>query len=158
MKFLYFIMFFCFSASSVLPGPKPSIISLMEVKTSSQGRFSSSSEPSPAVSTLSTETKTISHAATKMKDTTVVIIVSVSLALLVCALIPFVFYGYCRTNTNDQNRPEANKSEEVCFEEKTGVSSTQTSVRLQASDPESSNQDASQFASVHQALDPINQD
>lgn len=34
-------------------------------------------------------------------ETTVVIIVSVSLALLVCAIIPLIFYGHCRSNPGE---------------------------------------------------------
>ncbi|XP_039656513.1 trem-like transcript 4 protein isoform X1 [Perca fluviatilis] len=127
---------------------------LTEAETLSRGSFASSTKRSPAASTLpATEAETNQPAANHLKDTTVAIIVSVSLALLVCAIIPVIFYGHCRSNAEGQNKGEP----DYC-EEHADVASTPAAVRLRSlepgADPESSIQDASQFAGVYQALDP----
>ncbi|KAM7008966.1 uncharacterized protein LKV04_001021 [Tautogolabrus adspersus] len=158
MKILYVIMFYCFSASTVSPGSSPSITTMLtESESLPQGRFPSSTEPSPAASTVSA-TEADRPEATKLKDTTVVIIVSVSLALLVCAVIPVIFYGNCRTNREEKNRTEASKSEADYFEENASVTSTHGAVRLQSLDPESGAQDASHYAAIYKALDPTSLD
>ncbi|XP_051241271.1 uncharacterized protein LOC127354931 [Dicentrarchus labrax] len=142
------------NASTVPSGPPPSTTSLQtEAETLPQGSFLSSTAPSPATLPAAEE-KTNQQAATKLTDTTVVIIVSVSLALLVCAIIPLIFYGHCRSNPEGQNSPEANKGQaDYCEED-----STQAPVRLQSvepdADPESSAQAASQYTAIYQALDP----
>ncbi|XP_044201961.1 uncharacterized protein LOC122978932 [Thunnus albacares] len=147
-------------ASTVPPGSPSSTTTLQtETETLPQGSFPSSAEPSPAAAvTLSatdekTNQKTNQKAARTLTDTTVVIIVSVSLALLVCAIIPLIFYGHWRSNavSEGQNGNEADKGEGD-YSEETAV------VRLQSLepdvDPESSAQDASQYAAIYQALDP----
>ncbi|XP_060922699.1 CMRF35-like molecule 5 isoform X2 [Limanda limanda] len=123
------------------------------------GSFQSTAEPSPAALTLPTTEKTNKQATINLTDTTVVIIISVSLALLVCALIPLVFYGHWRSNAGP-SRLEANKGEADYCEENADGAFTQGMVKLQSlqPDPESSAQDASQYAAVYQALDPKTDD
>ncbi|XP_069386437.1 uncharacterized protein [Paralichthys olivaceus] len=133
-------------ASTVPPGSPGSL---------PNGSFQTTAEPSPAALTLPTTEKTNKQATINLTDTSVVIIISVSLALLVCALIPLVFYGHWRSNAG-QSRPEANKGEADYCEENADGACTQGMVKLQSlqPDPESSAQDASQYAAVYQALDP----
>ncbi|XP_034752388.1 CMRF35-like molecule 9 [Etheostoma cragini] len=127
--------------TSTVPHQSPPSTTTLQTKaeTLPQGSFPSSTKPSPA-------------AATHLKDTIVVIIVSVSLALLVCAIIPLIFYGNCRRNSEGQNKGES----DYC-EEHAEVAPAPAAVRLRSvepgTDPESSVQDASQFAAVYQALD-----
>ncbi|KAI3352299.1 hypothetical protein L3Q82_005278 [Scortum barcoo] len=100
-------------ASTVPPGSPPSTTTLQtETESLSHGSSPSSTEPPPPALTLpAAEETTNRQVAAKLTDTTVVIIVSVTLALLVCAIIPLIFYGHCRSNTESQNRAEANKAE-----------------------------------------------
>ncbi|XP_026216175.1 CMRF35-like molecule 5 isoform X2 [Anabas testudineus] len=133
------------NASTVPPRSPPAATTTTahqtEAEASSQGSFLSSIEP--AALTSPATGKTTKQATTNLTDTTVVIIVSVSLALLVCAVIPLIFYGHWRSNAG-QSRREENKGE--------------TAVTLQSlepdADPETSAQDASQYAGIYQALDP----
>ncbi|XP_040892921.1 CMRF35-like molecule 6 [Toxotes jaculatrix] len=144
-------------ASTVPPGSPPSTMTLQtEAETRPQGSFESSTESSATALTLPSTEKTNQRGTVNLTDTTVVIIVSVSLALLVCAFIPLVFYGHWRSNAEDQSRTEANKDEADYCEENQDGASTQDRVRLQSlePDPETSAEDASQYAAIYQALDP----
>ncbi|GAA6220157.1 uncharacterized protein LOC108885470 isoform X1 [Lates japonicus] len=144
-------------ASTVPPGSPPSVTTLhTEGEALPQSSLQSSTDSSPAALTLPTTGRKNQRETVSLTDTTVVIIVSVSLALLVCALIPLVFYGHWRSNAEGQRRPEANKGDADYCEENADGASTQDTVRLQSlePDPESSTQDASQYAAVYQALDP----
>ncbi|XP_035804996.2 CMRF35-like molecule 9 [Amphiprion ocellaris] len=143
-------------ASTVPPGFPPSTTTALQARSEalSQGNFLSSTEPSVAPLTLpSSEKKRNLRQATSLTDTTVVITVSVSLALLVCALIPLMFYGRWRSNSDNHNGPGGNKHEGAVCEENADVG-----LRLQTFEPqvepESSSHDASQYASIYAALDP----
>ncbi|KAM7393929.1 hypothetical protein PAMP_020763 [Pampus punctatissimus] len=138
-------------ASTVSPGsPSSTTTPQNETETLSQSNFLPSTVLSPAtVTPPATDEKKKHKAVRNLTDTTVVIIVSVSLALLVCAIIPLIFYGHWRSSavSDGQNGTDANKGE-----------GDYAVVRLQSlepdADPESSTQDASQYAAIYQALDP----
>ncbi|XP_008286741.1 CMRF35-like molecule 3 [Stegastes partitus] len=143
-------------APTVPPGSSPSATTALEARseTLTWGNFISSTDQSAAALTPPpSEKKRNLGQASKLTDTTLVIIVSGSLALLVCAIIPVIFYGHWRSNSEGQNRPRGNKSEGDYYEENAVVG-----VKLQTFepevDPESSAHDASQYASAYAALDP----
>ncbi|XP_076004199.1 uncharacterized protein LOC142996955 [Genypterus blacodes] len=138
-------------APTVPPGSSPSNTSL---HTEARGSSSSGTDATLQATTPPATEKTNRQAPTSLKDTTVVIIVSVSLALLVCAIIPFIFYGHWRSNTEGKKSPDASKENE----EHEIDSSAREGVQLRPfalhEDPECSAPDASQYATVYQALDP----
>ncbi|XP_028269433.1 uncharacterized protein LOC114440940 isoform X2 [Parambassis ranga] len=145
-------------ASSAPAGTPPSTTTMLkiEAETLSWANFLSVTEPSPATITLpSSERKTNQQESASL---TVVIIVSGSLAVLVFAIIPIIFCGRWRTNTEGQNRPEGRKGQAGRCEENADTPPTQVAVGLQAFEPEadpvSDAHDTLQYAAIYQALDP----